>query len=278
MARYKVEDFSYQGRFNKYCWNPLYNPNATIENGLANCTTLAIAFSYILKNPYPVTRIVSANNWHRVLTNGWTVKPYGSVEIEEGDILEWCENCHVSTVLYINDGEPFLASSWYTGEHGVAMYEGKYDTRHFATLEQLSNFMVENYPFRMYHECSLHEEANMVGGLPEYVLKAPKRIYPVEEDRTRDQIKVLTDEQNVRDDDNNIVGIAQSGFYNVYGTKDLNGYTWYMVDKDRWIALVKGRVVFIPRSQDIDELRRENEQLKADMRKILEIVEKYASD
>lgn len=278
MAKYRVEDFAYHGKFKEYCWNPLYNPNATVENGLANCTTLAIAFSFILKNTYPVKRIVSANNWHRVLTNGWTVKPYGATEIEVGDIIEWSDNCHVATVLYINDGEPFLGCSWYTGEHGVAMYDGQYDTRHFATLEELSNFMVDNFPFRFYHECSLHEEANMVGGLPEYVLKAPKKIQPVEEDRTRDQIRVLTDEQNVRNSENEIVGIAQNGYYNVLHTKQFNGYTWYMIDADRWIAGVKGRVVFIPRSEEIDDLRRENEQLKADMKKILEIVSKYASD
>ena len=274
MAKYQINDFAYNGKYHKYCWNPLYNPNATIENGLANCTTMCIAFSYILKNPYPVTRIVSANSWHRVLTNGWAAKPYGSCEIEVGDIIEWSDHCHVATVIY-NDGEPYVGSSWYTGEHGVAIYNGQYDTRQFATLEELSNFMVENYPFRFYHECSLSEESSMTGGLPQYVLKAPKKIYPVKEDRSRDQIQVLTDEQNVRDEAYNIVGVAQSGFYNVYGTKEHDGYTWYMVEVNRYIAGVNGRVVFIPKSDDIEELRRENKELKEDIRKVCDILERW---
>ena len=278
MAKYQLNDFAFHGKYHDYCWNPVYNPNATIDNGLANCTTMCIAFSYVLKNPYPVTRIVSANNWHKVLTNGWSAKPYGSCEIEVGDIIEWSDHCHVATVIYINDGEPFVGASWYTGEHGVAIYNGQYDTRHFSTLEELSNFMVGNYPYRFYHECSLSEEANKTGGLPQYVLKAPKKIKPVKEDKTRDQIQVLTDEQNVRDEGYNIVGVAQKGFYNVYGTKEHDGYTWYMVEVNRYIAGVNGRVIYIPQSDDIEELRRENAELKADMQRILEIVSKYASD
>lgn len=271
MGKYKIEDFAYKGKYHDYCWNPYYNPNATIENALANCTTLAIAFSFIHHLPYPVSRIVSASNWNKVLVNGWKAVPYGSCEIKVGDIIQWVDNVHVATVIDIKEGEPYLGCSWYTGEHGVSVYDGKYDTRdQFYSLEQLSDFMVSNYPYRFYHEASLYEESQRVGSLPQYVLVAPVGVEPVAEDKTRNQIHVISDgTQNIRDNDNNIVGIAKEGFYNVYKIKEANGYTWYEVADNRYIAGIAGRVVFIPAESDIEELKKEIERLKAENEKYL---------
>lgn len=274
MCKYQVEDFAIDGKYKEYAWNVLKNPNATIQNGLANCTTMAIALSYVLKTPYPVTRIVSANNWHRVLINGWTAKPYGSCDIKVGDIIEWDQHVHVATVIAIKEGEPYLGCSWYTGEHGVSVYNGQYDTRNFYSLKELSDFMIKNYPFRTYHECSLYEEANRVGGLPEYVLSAPETIPTVSRDPNRNQIQVLTNEQNIRDGENNIVGVAQSGFYNVLSTKELNGYIWYEVKKNRFIAGVEGRVVYLP-SDDVDAIKKENAELKSALKQINEIIKRW---
>lgn len=273
MAKYRIEDFAYEGKYHDYCWNVVYNANATIENSLANCTTLAIAFSYIHQLPYPVSRIVSAKNWNKVLINGWKSVPYGSQEIKVGDIIQWVDNVHVATVIEIKEGEPILACSWYTGEHGVAMYEGKYDTRNvFYSLKQLSDFMVENYPFRFYHEATLYEEAQRVGGMPDNILVAPVGVEPVPEDRTRDQIHVLTNEQNIRDYDGNIVGVAKEGFYNVFHMKHSDGYIWYEVAENKFIAGVTGRVLFIPADADI---RKENAELKATIQEISELIKKW---
>jgi len=270
MGKYRIEDFAYNGKYHKYCWDITYNPNATIDNALANCTTLAIAFSYIHHLPYPVSRIVSASNWNRVLTNGWTAVPYGSKEIKVGDIIQWVNDVHVATVIDIKEGEAYLGCSWYTGEHGTAMYEGSYDTRNaFISLEQLSNFMVENYPYRFYHEATLYEEAQRVGGMPDYILVAPESVEPVERDESRNQIQVLTDEQNIRDDDNNIVGVAKSGYYNVIGQKTLNGYVWYEVKENRYIAGVKGRVVYLPS----EDLQKEIQILREKLKRIKEIID-----
>lgn len=275
MGKYSVEDFAFGGEYKDYCWDLKYNPNATIENGLANCTTLAIAFSYILHNPYPVTRIGSANNWHRLLTNGWTYKPYGSVMLKVGDILEWKDEVHVATVIAIKEGEALLGCSWYTGEHGVSKYDGVYDSRSFSSLKEMCDFFVTKYPYRFYHEASLYEESQKVGGMPKYVLVAPEKVNPVEENKYVDQIQVFTDVQNIRDGDNNIVGVAQKGFYNVLATKTYNGYIWYMVSENRYIAGVKGRVEFIPSSADIEKLEEEIVKLKSALTEIDEIVKKY---
>lgn len=274
MAKYKLEDFAYGGKYHDYCWNVLYNPNATVENGLANCTTMAVALSYVTKKPYPVTRIVSASNWHKVLTNGWTAKPYGSCEIKVGDIIEWDEHVHVATVIAIQEGEPLLGCSWYTGEHGVAVYDGTYDTRHFYSLKELSDFMVSKYPYRFYHECTLYDESNRVGGLPDYVLCSPETIPSVQRDASRNQIEVLTNEQNIRDGENNIVGVAQKGFYNVLSSKESNGYTWYEIKKNRFIAGVNGRVIYLP-GDDIESLKKENAELKQTIKEINELIKRW---
>lgn len=272
MGKYNLNDFAINGKYYYYCWDINYNPNATIANGLANCTTLAIAFSYIHNLPYPVSRIGSANIWHKLLINGWSYKPYGTVSIEKGDIIEWVDNVHVATVIEIKEGEPILGCSWYTGEHGKSEIDGKYDTRNeFHSLDELSNFMVKNYPFRFYHEATLLEESNRVGGLPQYVLKAPERVKPDGENKSINQIQVLTNEQNVRDDAGNIVGVADSGYYNVFGSKVENGYTWYQT-KYGFIAGVKNRVVFIPADTDIEELKAEISRLRGKLDKIQEIL------
>lgn len=273
MGKYKIEDFVYNGKYHDYCWNVAYNPNATIENALANCTTLAIAFSYIQRLPYPVSRIVSASNWNKVLINGWKAVPYGSQEIKVGDIIQWVGNVHVATVIEIKEGEPILGCSWYTGIHGTAMYDGKYDTRDgLYTLQQVSDFMYMDYPFRLYHEATLYEEAQRVGGMPDNILVAPATIKPVKKDDTKNQIHVLTDEQNIRNEEFEIVGVAQSGYYNVSKIVEHGKYTWYEVSKNRLIAGVSGRVVFIPAES---HLQKENEELRATIAEINDLIKKW---
>ena len=272
--KYSLNDFVYGGKYHQFVWDVINNPNATIQNGLANCTTLAISFSYILKKPYPVTIIKSASVWDKYLTNGWTCKPYGSVEPKVGDIIQWVNNCHVATVIGTKDGEPWLGCSWYTGEHGKSTWNGGYDPRtSIHSLPELSDFMSKNYPYRMYHETTLKDEANRTGGMPEHILVAPRSIIKaVDEDKSRDQIDVLTNEQNVRNKDLDIVGVAQEGFHNVLSVMKADGNLWYEVQKNRYIAQVDGRVVFIPAEGDIEALRKENEELKARLLKIKEIL------
>lgn len=263
MGKFNIEDFSFGGRFHDYCWNPSYNPNATIENGLANCTTMSFAFSLILHFPTPVKRIVSAGNWHRVLDNDYTYYPYGTCQIKVGDILEWSD--HVATVIEIKEGEPIVGSSWYTGEHGKSIYDGKYDTRNFSSLKELSDFMIQNYPYRFYHECSLYDESNMVGGLPLYVLKGTE-FSPVERDESKNQIEVLTDEQNIRKD-GKVIGVAKKGYYNVLSIKEDN-LLWYEIQPNLFIAQVDNRVKYLPCTY-----KEEIEILREKLRRIKEIID-----
>ena len=129
--KYTLDDVKYNGSLHNSLWNIQYNPNADITNCLANCTTL----TYGLCDIKPVSRIVGASNWHNYLTNGWYAIPFNRSQVQEGDIIEWVDHVHVAKVDKVDDSGIWLHCSWYTGEHGVAMYDGHFDSRHFSSLE-----------------------------------------------------------------------------------------------------------------------------------------------
>ena len=270
MAKYNINDFRIDGKFSDWFWNTQYNPNATIGNGLANCTTMAVGFTYINNLPYPVSSIPNASSFHTRLINGWTYTKFDRSKAKVGDIIEWTSNCHVCTIADIKDGVIYVHSSWYTGEHGRSVWNGHFDTRYsINSLQELSDFMCNNYPYRTYHYTDLDTECNEVGGEPQYLLVAPSQIKPSGEDKSKNQINILTNEQNVRSTPNgSIIGVAMSGYYNVYGTSKDDKYTWYDIG-DGWVAGVEGRVVYIPKQDDAyNELVKENKELKKRLDKI----------
>jgi len=269
--KYTLKDIVYGGTLHDKLWNVNNNPNATIGNCLANCTTLA----YGLAEPKPVSVIRGASNWHTVLTNGWYAIPFDRSKVEEGDIIEWVNHVHVAIVDKVEDGNIYLHCSWYTGIHGTAMWNGSYDTRPFSSLKEVSDFMSENYPTRMYHYFELEDECRGVGGDPQYILKHPSLIPSDGEDKSVDQIYVSTNEQNVRvlpSTSSEIVGVASKGYYNVLASQNDGKYVWYQI-KEGWIAGVEGRVKFIEGEDDIKKLKRENAKLKALLKQINELSE-----
>ena len=170
------------GSWSQYYWNPNYNPNATIPNCLANCTTLC--YGRALENgwPAPVTSIPNGNKWHTVVNTaqGWSKISYTSgMQLYAGDIVEWASEDpdhiplpnHVATIE--QDGtDPYQSSSWYTGDDGTGN-----SSRNTAivghNLQAVSNWMVSNYPYRFYHYSTLSQE-NIQGGhnnQPRYVLR-----------------------------------------------------------------------------------------------------------
>ena len=274
---FTLDELRIGGRYNSFFWGDL-NPNATIANGLANCTTLCYG-DCLIDGWQPVSKIVNANHWHEYALG--TVIPFDLDKVEVGDILEWTNKCHVAKVDDIYNGMPYLNCSWYTGIHGTAVYDGHFDTRPFSSLTELCNFMIENYPTRFYHHWSLDKESQGVGDVPQYIIKRPTVIKADGEDKSIDQIKVLTSEQNVRTEPNTnstIVGVAQSGFYNVYGTFNDGKYIWYQVKNSLYIAGVNGRVEFIESEDDIAKLKKAIRVLTERNTELLEAIEKARKD
>lgn len=257
---------------NKYYWSGL-NPNANVTNCLPNCTTLCYGAIIQDGKLAPVSRIPNANLWHTVLINGWSYIDYDVEKLEVGDIVEWTNKNHVAVVSKITEDKKIVSASFYTGEDGTS----KSGRNSFSNMEQVNNFMLTNYEVRYFHCWDIVEEQKWVGGLPKYILKHP--LYSVKRNTNVNQIEVLTFEQNVRDRNNNILKKAEKGFYNVLSTTENNGYTWYEVEDNKYIAGVEGRVVYYPSEEDesiIEEnkrLKQENAELKERLNKIKELAE-----
>lgn len=272
--RYTLNDLKYGGKYHTFFWGDL-NPNATISNGLANCTTLTYG-DCLVDGWQPVSRIVNANNWHNYAIG--SVLKFDRSLVQKGDVLEWVNGCHVAKVESVDD-EIMLNCSWYTGEHGVAVWNGSFDTRHFSSLQQMSDFFITNYPTRFYHYWSLDDEIRGVGYEPTYIIRRMPQLEPDGENKTIDQIHVLTNEQNVRTaPGGDIVMTAESGFYNVYGQFNDGKYIWYNVKENLWIAGVNGRVEFIDSEDDIKKLKKAIEVLTKRNCELLEAIEKARKD
>ena len=271
--KYNISDLIYGGKYHNEFWNPQFNREANIQNALANCTTGVIGFCLVEKDPLPVSVITDASSWHKYLTNGWRCIDFDPSKVKVGDIIQWVDKCHVCKVADIKDGVIYINGSFYTGEHGVAYYQGKYDTRNrFKSLQELSDFMVSEYPTRFYHYWTLDKESQMVGGKPEHILVCPDNVSPVERNTNVNQIQTTDEGLRIRTEpslDGEIVGHVQIGYYNVLQTKEADGYTWYEIAKDRWCADVT--VVYLPKQDDIiAELQRYFDAMKNEVNKLTE--------
>lgn len=274
---FTLDEIKYGGKYHPFFWEDM-NPYASIQNGLGNCTNMTYG-DCLIDGWTPITKAPNANNWH-LYANGEVI-PFDISLVQVGDVIEWVEGCHVARVDEIINGMPYLNCSWYTGIHGVAVYNKEWDKRPFTSMQQLSDFMVNNYPTRMYHHWSLERENSGVGASPRYIIRRPNQIKADGENKNVDQIKVLTDEQNVRTAPNTnseIVGVAQSGFYNVYGQFSDSKYIWYQIRDNLYIAGVNGRVEFIESDADIDKLRREIELLTKRNAELMSAIEKARKD
>lgn len=288
---YTINDLSFGGRYHDECWNPNFNKEATIPNALANCTAGVIAFCLIERDPLPVSVISDASNWHNYLTNGWRCIDFDESKVKVGDIVQWVDKCHVCKVADIVDGTIYINGSYYTGEHGVAYYNGKYDTRNrFKSLQELSDFMVNEYPTRFYHHWTLDKESQMVGGKPEHILVCPDNVSPVERNTNVNQIQTTDDTLRIRTAPNlsaEIVGHVEKGYYNVLQECEADGFTWYEIASGRWCANVS--TIYLPKQDDIiaqiqryfdamkteiENLTSKNEELSQKLKEIKEICEK----
>lgn len=77
-------------------------------------------------------------------------------------------------------------------------------------------------------------------GMHSFRLKNKVEITPnVEKDIYKDQIEVKVDNLRVRKEpslNGEVLGFASVGYYNFYETKEQDGYTWFNIDVDQWIA------------------------------------------
>lgn len=273
-----IAGLEYGGKYHKFFWDIKVNPLASIANGLADCTTFVVGAVLQAGLPCPVSKFPSARNWHKYLTNGWTKIDFDIKKVKVGDVVEWSgDGNHVAIISKIVDGVPYVSSSSYTGIHGKAYWNGKYDTRDgINSLKELSDLMISKYEYRFFHCITLEKEIAWCSGLkPTYILVAPSFVKPVERNENVDQIEVTTSTlrmrstpEELKDLSNYLGAFCPMGFFNVLEKKKNGNYTWYRIDDSVWVAGVK-EVNFLAKTKDeLTILRQENEELKTRLEKI----------
>lgn len=305
MVDLTIDKIKYGGLYHYFFWDPAFNPLATIENCLANCTCFILGDCGVTGTARPVSKAVGASHWHEYVANDWKATPFESSKIKVGDIIEWDNNPHVARVFKIENGIPWVRGSFYTGENGVSILsDGNYDSRtSFGSLEEVSDFMIKNYPSRFYHEWPLDKESRKVGSDPNYILVMPNTINPVERDESKNQIRTTDTDLRIRTAPNlsaSIVGHVELGYYNVLAienatTEDRKRYKeergedlerWYEISKDRWCGDLTTE--YLPKKEDSDisealkiitqtvtNLQNENNRYKEGMQQIADIVKNF---
>lgn len=95
--------------------------------------------------------------------------------------------------------------------------------------------------------------------------EVPKEIVkvgtPVERDTSKDQVQVIVPELNVRNKPNTNgtkLGFANIGFYDIINSSEANGYTWYEIEKEKWIAGKETTwTLYFPKEKIIEEKKEE---------------------
>lgn len=174
VMRTTMDGLEYGGYAHDYYWNPAINPGASVECCLADCTTYAYGRVLEAGSTAPISGWHSAGAWPNCLANGWTCEPYSPHTIRKGDIVCWVSGNHVAVIegWDASIGVIYVSESLYTGDHGVAYYNGSYDSRTVMgyDMKSVSDWMIANYPARFFTCDSLY----WVGlGDPDYILRNP---------------------------------------------------------------------------------------------------------
>lgn len=161
------------GSWSVYYWNSSYNPGASFDYCMANCTTFA--YGRVRENglPRPITAFPDANLWHNYVNTAddWELINYTSnMQLQAGDIVEWEVN-HVA-VVETSGTNPYVSGSWYTGDDKTGS-SNRTTAVMGSTLASVSAWMVANVPNRFYHYVTLSDENANAGGhaSPKYVIR-----------------------------------------------------------------------------------------------------------
>ena len=139
-----------------------------------------------------------------------------TTEMIQGDVCIWADtnneqNCHVAVFDYYNSSDN--------------------NCYYFSQNPNPCRVMVVNMKG--------HHAFRRKGTTPPAPEPTPVITPNVERDEYRDQIEVKVEELRVRTSpglDGETIGHANPGFYNYFETQDKDGYTWYRISSNNWIA------------------------------------------
>lgn len=89
---------------------------------------------------------------------------------------------------------------------------------------------------------------------------------PVKRNESVNQIEVVATELNARDKASlkgDRLGFMNTGIYNILSSAKADGYTWYQVEKNVWIAYNKEWETLLPKKEsELEKVKKENATLK----------------
>ena len=238
------ERLSVQGVDSKDNPNKYYKPNgefnpysATSSLALPNCTM------YCNCRGYEAMEATERFNWIRS-TSGWgnaktwwtsTVMPKGS-EIKTGSVAV------------------------FDGNYGhVAFVERKIDSTHALISESNydDNKSLRNWKYWRARIVELKVGKATLSGVGKLLgfIYLPINDIRVNRDKTKDQVSVIAEMINVRKSPS-LSGepytgtFCPLGIFNVLDKHDADGYTWYKLEEDNWIAGIKGSVTYYEHEEE----------------------------
>ncbi len=191
------------------------------------------------------------------------------LNFEKSDLPKWFDKVPYSKGMKVQAGDVFVEDGNY-GHIGMAL--GGYDGSGYDVIDQNGKVSRGVAVYKRAYK------SNLFGFLrpkPEYSKKLFANLpQPVDRNEAVNQIENTTN-LNVRNKPNgdrvNPSGqYLDAGYYNVIQIFLGDDYTWYEIEKDRWVAGVKG-VIYLPSSK-ID-YKKMYEELKIENEKLLKVIE-----
>ena len=241
--------------------SPYYKPNGKFNTSssnsdtqMPNCTMYAYCRSFEstdATNPYPIARSTlgfgNAKTWYSLspLKKGNVLKT-GSIAVFDGIYG------HVAYIeRKIDDNHALISESQYDSNKSLRNYK-YWQTR---TVELTIG------------KATLSGVGNLLGFL--YLDIDDIR---VSRDYNKEQIEILEDKVNVRGTANGSIVrkgcYAPMGIYNILNKLEVDGYTWYELDKANWIRQGEWLTYYPIEDNEITKLKKENELLKSKLKEI----------
>ena len=161
------------GDYNGYFyWDINYNPYASPQYCMANCTTYAYGRAREIGSPAPMVTgaYPSAYRWHAYLANGWTAIPWDPADVAPGDILQYGDyyagntsQNHVAFVEDVNQNGIVTSNSNFTSRNTSLSLQAICDYFQSTTYLQNRFFNVSNAYY---------------AGTPTWILKNPDSPVP----------------------------------------------------------------------------------------------------
>lgn len=188
-----------------------------------------------------------------------------------GNAKEWYSQSPLPKGSSLKDGSIAV----FDGQYGhVCFVERVIDSNHALITESQydSNKQLRNYKYWQKRIVELEVGKATLSGVGKLLgfLYLPIDEIRTSRDSNKEQIEIVEEMVNVRATPNGYVArkgcFAPLGIYNVLSKQEVDGYTWYQLDKDNWVR--EGDWLNYYPANDYEALLKENEELKKKLKQI----------